>query len=300
MKRERLILDKLDYEGITKLFFTFQDKESLFFGLEYCSGGDLYEQIKAKGKLTIQEARFYASEIVLVLEYLKASEVVHRDLKPENLLIDKEGHLKLSDFGCAKSFLLTPPSNEPATQPSLGGIGERSARSTSFVGTAEYVSPEVLENQPLSYPADLWAFGCVIYQMLVGKPPFKGASEYLTFQLVTEGTFSFPSEGEDGSNKIPSEARDLIEKLLVMEPDKRLGASSIEDLKGHPFFSGVVWGEVRAQKAPAFIPPSPPSADQEALNWEFSSLMRDTRGDHGKVVYEPTSATKDEDSEESG
>jgi 3-phosphoinositide dependent protein kinase-1 len=227
---------------------------------------------------------------------LRTSEIVHRDIKPENLLLDDAGHLKLSDFGCARAFFLAPASSSPASGPSLGGIGIKPERSTSFVGTAEYVSPEVLKNEPLSYPADLWALGCVIFQMLTGKPPFKGASEYLTFQLVSEGVYSYPSDDEAGGDKIPMEAKDLVDKLLVLEPDKRLGASSIDELKSHPYFTGVEWSRVRESKAPDFIRPSPPTADQEGLNWEFSSLMRDVEGQHGHIRYERTD-DKDEDSD---
>eukprot|EP00195_Chlamydomonas_chlamydogama_P005080 CAMPEP_0202904494 /NCGR_PEP_ID=MMETSP1392-20130828/29654_1 /ASSEMBLY_ACC=CAM_ASM_000868 /TAXON_ID=225041 /ORGANISM="Chlamydomonas chlamydogama, Strain SAG 11-48b" /LENGTH=338 /DNA_ID=CAMNT_0049592139 /DNA_START=42 /DNA_END=1055 /DNA_ORIENTATION=+ len=257
IKSERNIMDRLDNDGIVKLQFTFQDADSLYFGLEYCPGGDLYEQINKQGKLSLEDARFYAAEVVLILDYLRSKEVVHRDLKPENLLLSGEGHLKLVDFGSAKAFFLPAPSEKSSST---------KARATSFVGTAEYVSPEVLRNLPLSYPADLWALGCIVFQMLAGRPPFKAGSEYLTFQKVSERDFSFPDD-------FPPHARDLVDRLLALEPDDRLGAADMEDLKRHDFFAGVRWEELRSQKAPDFIAPSPPTPEEEALDWELTSLV---------------------------
>lgn len=163
IKNERNILDKLDDPGIARLHFTFQDPDNLYMGMEYCAGGELYDQVRKRGKLPLETVRIYAAELVLILEYLRASEVVHRDLKPENLLLSADGHLKLIDFGSAKAFFLAQAQKPPGK-----------ARATSFVGTAEYVSPEVLLNKPLSYPADLWALGCLLYQMITGRPPLQG------------------------------------------------------------------------------------------------------------------------------
>ncbi|KAG2439042.1 hypothetical protein HYH02_006570 [Chlamydomonas schloesseri] len=183
IKNERFILDKFDDAGIAKLHFTFQDPDNLYMGMEYCAGGELYEQINKRGRLPLEAARFYAAEVVLILEYLRKAQVVHRDLKPENLLLSAQGHLKLIDFGSARAFFLPAAEKPPGKQ-----------RATSFVGTAEYVSPEVLLNAPLSYPADLWALGCMLYQMIVGRPPFKAASEYLTFQKITDRDFAYPGD----------------------------------------------------------------------------------------------------------
>ncbi|PNH12055.1 Polyubiquitin-A [Tetrabaena socialis] len=126
------------------------------------------------------------------------------DLKPENLLLSGDGHLKLIDFGSARAFFLPQAEKPPGKN-----------RTTSFVGTAEYVSPEVLLNQPLSYPADLWALGCLIYQMIVGRPPFKAASEYLTFQRVIDRDFAYPGdpgegegEGAQGRGSVEAERED--------------------------------------------------------------------------------------------
>uniref|UniRef100_A0A7S3R3C7 non-specific serine/threonine protein kinase n=1 Tax=Dunaliella tertiolecta TaxID=3047 RepID=A0A7S3R3C7_DUNTE len=256
VRNERNIMDALNHDSIVRLRFTFQDQSSLYFGCEYCPGGDLYEQIQKRGAFPLEDTKFYAAEVVQMLEYLKSKQVVHRDLKPENLLLTESGHLKLTDFGSAKAFFLPP----------IGGPG-RQSRTTSFVGTAEYVSPEVLHNQPLSYPADLWALGCIIFQLLSGKPPFKAASEYLSFQKVTDVDYTYPEA-------FPAVAKDLVDKLLVVDPDERLGASDLQDLKRHEFFAGVDWGSLRSQKAPSYIPPPTPTVEEEALDWELSSIVR--------------------------
>lgn len=268
IRNERNILDRLHHPGIAQLHFTFQDSENLYMGLEYCPNGELYEQLEARGKLEVEGAVQWAAEIVDILDYLRGMEVIHRDLKPENLLLDAEGHLKLIDFGSAKALFLPPTARVSAN------------RATSFVGTAEYVSPEVLNNTGISYASDLWALGCIIYQMLAGRPPFKGASEYLTFQLITALELDFP----DG---FPAAARDLVEKLLREEPSRRLGARDIAELRAHPFFAGVDWaapGGARASPAPALQPVRVQTGEEAALDWELSSLFRSPA--HGPVYYE--------------
>eukprot|EP00198_Chlamydomonas_reinhardtii_P012041 XP_001701378.1 3-phosphoinoside dependent protein kinase [Chlamydomonas reinhardtii] len=267
IKNERFILDKFDDAGIAKLHFTFQDPDNLYMGMEYCAGGELYEQINKRGRLPLEAVRFYAAEVVLILEYLRKAQVVHRDLKPENLLLSGDGHLKLIDFGSARAFFLPAAEKPPGKQ-----------RATSFVGTAEYVSPEVLLNAPLSYPADLWALGCMIYQMIVGRPPFKAASEYLTFQKITD-------RGLRGPVVYPDDARDLTDRLLTMEPAARIGewrsAEDMAELRAHPFFAGVDWAALRAGPAPPYLPPRVPGAPgsdggyEEGLDWELTSLVRD-------------------------
>lgn len=200
VKLERIILDQLDHPGVVQLFFTFQDAHYLYMGLECCDGGELFDQIQKKKQLSLDETRFYASELVEVMEYLHGQGLIHRDLKPENLLLTKDGHLKVADFGSAK--VLRPFSN---------GLIQNlpDDKCCTFVGTAEYVSPEVLNSFPVTIGVDLWALGCILFQMLVGKPPFKGASEYLTFQEVMARDFNLP-------DYLPPEAKDLINKLLVI------------------------------------------------------------------------------------
>lgn len=241
VKLERIILDQLDHPGIIRLFFTFQDAHYLYMGLECCEGGELFDQIQRKKRLSLDEARFYASELIEVMEHLHGQGLIHRDLKPENLLLTKDGQLKVADFGSAK--ILKPFSN---------GLIQNlpDDKSCTFVGTAEYVSPEVLNSYPISTGVDLWALGCILYQMLVGRPPFKCATEYLTFQKVMARDFKLP-------DYLSPEAKDLIDRLLDLDPNKRPGAGpdGYVALKAHPFFQGIEWSQLWKLPAPPVVPP---------------------------------------------
>ena len=132
-----------------------------------------------------------------------------------------------------------------------------SDRAQSFVGTAEYVSPELLTDKNACKASDLWAFGCIIYQLIAGRPPFKAANEYMTFQKIVGLEYSFP-------DAFPPLARDLVERLLVLDPITRL---PMEHIKAHPFFEGIIWGKgLWKQKAPRLKPYSPPPQEPIKLN----------------------------------
>ncbi|XP_024366060.1 3-phosphoinositide-dependent protein kinase 1 isoform X2 [Physcomitrium patens] len=246
VKMERMILDQLDHPGVVKLCFTFQDVHSLYMGLECCTGGELFEQIRRSKRMSEEDTRFYTAEIVDILEYIHSQGIVHRDLKPENILISAEGNLKLCDFGSAKMF-----------RPLPNGFFQSEEDSSAFVGTAEYVSPEVLHGKSASHSVDLWALGCTIYQMLEGRPPFKAATEYLTFQKVMARELSIPSH-------FSPEAKDLVDSLLNLKPNERLGVQGYDDIKNHPFFKGFDWSRLRKMATPKLLKdPNTESLDEE-------------------------------------
>jgi 3-phosphoinositide dependent protein kinase-1 len=177
--------------------------------------------------LSLESAAFYTAEIILALEYLHTVKgVIHRDLKPENVLLSDTGHIKLTDFGTSK----------------VVGVA-RDARSNSFVGTAEYIGPELLQgdNRVAYKSMDLWSLGCVIFQMICGRPPFRGATEYVTFQKVTAGKITFPTN-------MPDVAKDIVCKLCAMDPFSRLGSENFADLKAHPFFANINWSTLLETK----------------------------------------------------
>jgi 3-phosphoinositide dependent protein kinase-1 len=174
--------------------------------------------------------------------------VIHRDLKPENLLLDENRHIKVTDFGTAKLL----PEKKDADGRAIGFEPDSTSletRANSFVGTAEYVSPELLTDKNACKASDMWAFGCIIYQLLAGRPPFKAVNDYQTFQKIVGLDYEFP-------RGFPDLARDLVERLLVLDPQRRL---SIEHVKNHPFFASVQWGRgLWNQPAPrlkAYVPP---------------------------------------------
>eukprot|EP01096_Ripella_sp_DP13-Kostka_P001319 TRINITY_DN1156_c0_g1_i1.p1 TRINITY_DN1156_c0_g1~~TRINITY_DN1156_c0_g1_i1.p1 ORF type:complete len:569 (+),score=250.40 TRINITY_DN1156_c0_g1_i1:79-1707(+) len=232
VNREKVLLDRLRHPNIVNLYFTFSDPESLHFVLEYCPHGELLDYIRKNTCFSLEVARFYTAEIVSALEFMHDNGVAHRDLKPENMLIGDNNHLKIVDFGTAKEFK------------------SRSDRSKSFVGTAEYVCPELLINKEAGLSGDLWSLGCTLYQFVTGKMPFRAANDYLTFQLVMNRTLVFP-------DPIPPVARDLIDQLLTVDPEQRIGnrEGGYKELKSHPFFEGIEWENLSLQTPPPFSPP---------------------------------------------
>ncbi|KAL9236552.1 hypothetical protein vseg_011206 [Gypsophila vaccaria] len=237
VKLERIVLDQLDHPGIVRLFFTFQDTFSLYMALESCEGGELFDQITRKGRLSEDEARFYAAEVVDALEYIHGLGLIHRDIKPENLLLTSDGHIKIADFGSVK-----PMQDSTITVLPNAASDDKAC---TFVGTAAYVPPEVLNSSPATFGNDLWALGCTLYQMLSGTSPFKDASEWLIFQKIIARDIKFPDYFSD-------ESKDLIDRLLSIDPSKRpgVGPEGYAVLKNHPFFHGVDWRNLRDQSPP--------------------------------------------------
>ncbi|ORY76543.1 kinase-like domain-containing protein [Leucosporidium creatinivorum] len=198
---ERDTLKTLDgHPGIVRLYWTFQDQRSLYYVLELAKNGELLKWIKKFGSFHLPSARFYAAQILSAVEHMHSKGVIHRDLKPENILLDDKMRVKITDFGTAK--LQTTAAKEEEEDPSK-------PRSRSFVGTPEYVSPEILSEKKESSPSsDYWGFGCILFQILAGRPPFQARTEYLMFQKIINLEYEFPLG-------FPPDAKDLVEKLLV-------------------------------------------------------------------------------------
>lgn len=223
VKLEKDALNRLNnHHGIVHLHYTFQDAMNLYFVLDFAENGELLTLIKRYNTMDEESTRYYSIQLIDAIDYMHRNGVIHRDLKPENILIDKEFKIQITDFGTAK---LLDKSN--------GGEYPQDARAKSFVGTAEYVSPELLNDKSCGRPADIWALGCIIYQMIGGKPPFKGANEYLTFQKVQKLQYAFTAG-------FPIVIRDLIKRLLILKPGDRL---TIEQIKMHYWFRACNWSE---------------------------------------------------------
>jgi 3-phosphoinositide dependent protein kinase-1 len=279
---EKNTLNRLgEHPGVVRLYYTFQDERSLYFVLDLATGGELLGTLKRVclvihickateaesfklGTFDEECTRFYAAQILDTIEYMHSKQVIHRDLKPENVLLDEKMHIKITDFGTAK--ILGPP-----RRPSEEGEGNGAAdplegidntKANSFVGTAEYVSPELLTDKAACKASDLWAFGCMVFQLLAGRPPFKAGNEYMTFQKIVGLEYEFPKG-------FPPVAKDLVERLLVLDPAKRL---NIEHIKKHEFFEGVEWGrKLWRQKAPRLKPYVPPPEEPKIIKLGGSS-----------------------------
>ncbi|KAJ3149883.1 3-phosphoinositide dependent protein kinase-1 [Geranomyces michiganensis] len=269
---EKDVLNALDHPLVVKLYYTFQDAQSLYFVLELARDGDLLGFVRKLGCFTEDAARFYVAEIIVAVEYLHSKGIVHRDLKPENILLDENMHIKLTDFGTAK--ILDSDSVDAGTS--------ASEKRNSFVGTAEYCSPELLNDRAASKSSDVWAIGCILYHLLAGKPPFKGVNEYQTFQKIIKLEYEFP----DG---FPRTARDLVSAVLVLDAANR---PSLADIRAHPFFTGFDWSDVHLRPAPNLRPflPAASAHDIEDLTSEMDALTTTGTGQfHGDVVV----ATRD-------
>mmetsp|Transcript_30040 Transcript_30040/g.52745 ORF Transcript_30040/g.52745 Transcript_30040/m.52745 type:complete len:482 (-) Transcript_30040:192-1637(-) len=251
--QEKKVLSECKHPSIVHLHYAFQNKYSFFFMLELVPGGELFELIQSLGKLPIKTARFYAAELINVLDYLHNKGILHRDLKPENLLLTKDRHLKVTDFGTA-------------------GILKKDSYVTGddCVGTAEYVSPEVLEGKKQTASCDIWSVGCILYHMLVGKPPFQGASEYLTFQKVMACNPDMPTD-------LDKDAKDLIEKILELDPERRIGASDIQQVRDHGFFRGVDWKNLTNTPPPTWNEKPPNDLSVSVISVQCSPRNISTR-----------------------
>ena len=259
---EKDTLNRLtDHPGVVRLYYTFQDERSLYFVLDIASGGELLGVLKKLTTFDEECTRFYCAQILDTIDYMHSRGVIHRDLKPENVLMDDQMHVKITDFGTAK-ILDIPKRPRTASDTAITVLGDpmegsEDNRAVSFVGTAEYVSPELLTDKNACKASDLWAFGCIVYQLLAGRPPFKAGNQYQTFQKIVALDYSFPKG-------FPPVARDLIERLLVLDPSRRL---TIDHIKNHQFFDGITWGRgLWSQRAPKLKSYQPPAIEPIKLN----------------------------------
>ncbi|KAH0785480.1 AGC family protein kinase [Histomonas meleagridis] len=225
---ERNILMKAKHPFLVRLCFSFQTSSKFYLGLEYASGGELFYHMEKRGAIPIDEARLYIAEIALALNYLHSIGIIYRDLKPENVLLDSEGHIKLTDFGLSKELV------------------ESNSTATTICGTTEYLAPEVILRQPYSYAVDWWALGVLAYEMLTDGNPFLDDNRGKTLQNIVRAVPYFPP------GMLPKDAVDFIRLLLTKDPQLRPGFNRIKKMK---FFSSLNWDDVYNKKyTPAFIP----------------------------------------------
>uniref|UniRef100_A0A8B9JWP5 Protein kinase C n=1 Tax=Astyanax mexicanus TaxID=7994 RepID=A0A8B9JWP5_ASTMX len=237
---------------LTHLYCTFQSKEHLFFVMEYLNGGDLMFHIQDKGRFDLFRATFYSAEIICGLQFLHSKGVIYRDLKLDNVMLDKDGHIKIADFGMCKENM----------------IGEN--RATTFCGTPDYIAPEILLGQKYTFSVDWWSFGVLVYEMLIGQSPFQGDDEDELFESIRMDVPHYP-------RWITKESKDLLEKLFERDPTRRLGV--VGNIRGHSFFKTINWPALEKREVPPPFKPKVKSPN-DCSNFDREFLSEKPRLSH--------------------
>ncbi|AQK63468.1 Serine/threonine-protein kinase AtPK1/AtPK6 [Zea mays] len=277
---ERDILITVRNPFVVRFFYSFTSRDNLYLVMEYLNGGDLYSLLRNLGCLDEDVVRVYLAEVVLALEYLHSMHIVHRDLKPDNLLIAHDGHIKLTDFGLSKVGLINNTydlSRPVVSGASLYGDDEpqmnefeqmdhRARRQNrSAVGTPDYLAPEILLGTGHGCSADWWSVGVILFELIVGIPPFNAEHPQTIFDNILNCKIPWPHVPEEMS----FDAQDLIDKLLTEDPHQRLGANGASEVKQHPFFKDISWDTLARQKA-AFVPSSDSAFDTSYFTSRYS------------------------------
>ncbi|XP_061579307.1 serine/threonine-protein kinase LATS2 [Cololabis saira] len=276
VKAERDILAEADNEWVVRLYYSFQDRDSLYFVMDYIPGGDMMSLLIRMGVFPEHLARFYVAELTLAIESVHKMGFIHRDIKPDNILIDLDGHIKLTDFGLCTGFRWTHNSKyyqkgshvrQDSMEPSdfwddvsncrcgdrLMTLEQRANRqhqrclAHSLVGTPNYIAPEVLLRKGYTQLCDWWSVGVILFEMLVGQPPFLASTPTETQIKVInwESTLQVPAQV-----KLSPESVDIIGRLCC-SAEERLGANGAGEIKAHPFFAPVDFSSnLRQQPAP--------------------------------------------------
>ncbi|VDP90485.1 unnamed protein product [Echinostoma caproni] len=236
-KSERNILEMIKHPFLVQLHYAFQSPGKLYLVLEFLAGGELFMQLEKEGVFMENQASFYLAEITLAIGHLHSMGIIYRDLKPENVLLDIEGHVKLTDFGLSKERV------------------DRDNLTHTFCGTIEYMAPEILLRQGHGRAVDWWSLGTLMYDMLSGAPPFTGEDRKQTIDLVGFVCFIVCIE------------------LLVVDVSRRLGSgpSDAEAIKQHPFFRSTNWDQVlKRQVEPPFRPTLTSDTDVSLFDPKFT------------------------------
>ena len=269
VRAEKDVLSQAKNEWIVELKFSFQDQKFLYLGMEYLPGGDLMTLLMARDILPEEDAKFYAAEMVLAIESVHEMNCIHRDLKPDNVLIDKDGHIKLSDFGLSKKldFLIKDTKivknknvmndynkhlsyAEQFNEFKNMKMKKRRECAYSTVGTPDYIAPEVFTQKGYGQEVDWWSLGIIMFEMMIGYPPFYSDSSTETCKKILDWKNYLEIKPEINISK---EAVDILKKL-INDPEKRLGRNGAEEIKSHPYFKNIDWQHIKETLIPPFIP----------------------------------------------
>ncbi|KZV83380.1 kinase-like protein [Exidia glandulosa HHB12029] len=248
--QERRLLEEIDHAFIVNLRYAFQDDENCFFVIDLMLGGDLRFHLERSGKLPEPAVRFWTAELGSAIAYLHAHRIVHRDLKPDNILLDAAGHAHLTDFNIAVHV------------PSSGNL-------TGVAGSMAYMAPEVLARRPYGAAVDWWSLGVCVYELLVGRRPFRGQSNEELRSAISAGVHANLWSGHD---EIRADARDAITKFLDKTPANRLGARGADELRRHSWFNQLDWGVLERKQLQSPWVPDPNKANFDAT-YDLEELL---------------------------
>ncbi|KAM7395412.1 hypothetical protein PAMA_006936 [Pampus argenteus] len=259
---EKKILKAIQCDFIVRLHGAFKDTRYIYMVMEFCGGGEIWTKLKEVGRFDEPVAMFCAACVVEAYAYLHKKSIMYRDLKPENLMLDMRGYVKMVDFGFAKEML-------------------RGEKTYSFVGTPEYMAPEIIKNQGHDFAVDFWSLGILIFELLAGSPPFSSSEPQKIYAKILDGVFKYPPY-------LSEAARSIISKLCRPRPGQRLGntKNGIKDVRHHRWFSSMNWHKLRMsqldaptvrliRKGPCYVNFDRFAQDQTKAEEEFSGWDRE-------------------------
>ncbi|KAI1379361.1 hypothetical protein F4677DRAFT_329127 [Hypoxylon crocopeplum] len=248
-KRVFLIANRERHPFLTNLHACFQTETRVYFVMEYISGGDLMLHIQ-RGQFGTKRAQFYAAEVCLALKYFHENGVIYRDLKLDNILLTLDGHIKIADYGLCKEDMWY------------------GSTTSTFCGTPEFMAPEILLDKKYGRAVDWWAFGVLIYQMLLQQSPFRGEDEDEIYDAILADEPLYPIH-------MPRESVSILQKLLTRDPDQRLGSgpTDAQEVMSQPFFRNIVWDDIYHKRVtPPFLPTIKNATDTSNFDSEFTSV----------------------------
>ncbi|OAF66537.1 hypothetical protein A3Q56_05719 [Intoshia linei] len=265
VRAERDILAEADQSWVVSMYYAFQDRTNLYLVMEYLGGGDLMTLLIQLDILSEEQTQFFIAELVLALNYIHELGFIHRDVKPDNLLLDAKGHLKLTDFGLCTglkkshrtdfyknpdkynygSGVLTIPADKNSKEKARAWKTHTRELAYSTVGTPNYIAPEVFLHTGYQHICDWWSVGIIMYEMLIGYPPFYAETPHDTYRKIMNWrkTFVFPAEIPISDNSIH-----LI-KRFCCDAKNRIGLESVDEIKNHPFFLDIYFDNIRERPA---------------------------------------------------